>query len=225
MAERPDLFRHNADRNLTWWPEIGVGYYPVPPGDGVYNRAYFERYRELESSQIACRLNYERCALVARHYSGPVVDVGVGAGTFIKTRELLEAPTTYGFDVNPAAVEWLKARKLYMPVRELEGVRAVTFWDSLEHIPDFHAIVNRVTEWVFVALPIFTDASHVLASKHYRRDEHVWYFTADGLTAHFDMLGFEVREANANESAIGREGIMSFAFRRRGAHAEWSYSR
>ena len=41
-----------------------------------------------------------RIRLVARHYSGQVLDVGIGAGQFVTAR-----PDTKGLDVNPAGVE------------------------------------------------------------------------------------------------------------------------
>jgi hypothetical protein len=36
--------------------------------------------------------------------SGKVLDVGIGSGQFVETR-----PDTWGYDVNPEGIAWLKA--------------------------------------------------------------------------------------------------------------------
>jgi hypothetical protein len=54
----------------------------------------------------------------------------------------------------------------------------------------------------------------VLKSKHYRKDEHYWYFSKAGLIIFMDRLGWKLREVSDVETILGREGITSFAFRR-----------
>ena len=71
----------------------------------------------------------------------------------------------------------------------------------LEHIPDFQPLLANVREWVFVSLPIFRDAEHVLRSKHFRPEEHCWYFTRDGLVYAMKMCGF----ALVSESKVETE--------------------
>ena len=94
--------------------------------------------------------------------------------------------------------------------------RAITCWDSLEHIPDPKALVERVEEAVFVSLPVFNDPLAATRSKHYRPGEHIWYWSERGLEKWFNEMGFDLAEKNDDETRIGREGIMSFAFLRRG---------
>lgn len=158
-----------------------------------------------------------RVDFVNRHFGGTVVDVGIGSGAFIDRRNAAgagERPTTFGFDVNPVAVAWLEARSLWLDPYQVQ-VPAVTFWDVLEHIPDFGALLDRVRSWVFVSVPIFTSAQHVLRSKHFRKDEHVWYFTSEGLIRTFDDCSFDLAAMNTIETDLGREDIGTFAFRRR----------
>ena len=38
-----------------------------------------------------------------------------------------------------------------------------------------------VERLVFLCLPLFTGPEHVLRSKHFRPEEHCWYWTRDGL--------------------------------------------
>ncbi|WP_051389632.1 bifunctional 2-polyprenyl-6-hydroxyphenol methylase/3-demethylubiquinol 3-O-methyltransferase UbiG [Bradyrhizobium sp. Ec3.3] len=197
-------------------------------GVAPYDAKYFERYEAMADTAMGRALNWARCDLVRRYTKGAVVDIGIGAGTFIRRRMGFSLLPTYGYDVNPAGIAWLKKYGVYLNPYECESVDAITCWDVLEHIPDFETLVNRVKHFVFVSIPIFRDASHALTSKHFRPDEHCWYFTSYGLKAVFDTLGFDCVEENDKESRLGREDVMSFVFKRRAAderyHPEWTLS-
>lgn len=210
----PALFNQCATRRLTWWPEIGVGYYPVEEGTKPYDSEYFARYQRQADTDIGRKLMDARVYFVARHYPrGPVVDVGIGSGAFIDARDAWGEDLTFGYDVNPNALDWLEMRAAYLNVYR-QRVEVITLWDVLEHIADFPRLLANVTTWAFVSIPIFRDCDHVLRSKHYRKDEHCFYFTADGLIGVMRDLGFECIEQNDMETQLGREDIGSFAFRR-----------
>ena len=95
------------------------------------------------------------------------------------------------------------------------GWPAMTFWDSLEHIPDPEAALKNVGDWAFVSMPIYKDQADCLKSKHFKPGEHIWFFTDWGFIDWMDRQGFEMMERNDIESKLGREGILSYAFRRR----------
>lgn len=198
-----------AGPGLTWLEHRGVGYMPLE-GRPPYDAAYFEKYRGYAATELGRALTQARVDLVWRHWQGPVVDVGIGCGQFVEAH-----PAAVGFDVNPAGVAWLAKRGLYHDPRR-HRYEAATFWDSLEHIANPAEILDNVDEFVFVALPIFADLAHVLRSKHFRPDEHAWYFTATGFVAFMHEHGFECLERNEVETTLGREDVHSFAFRRRG---------
>jgi Methyltransferase domain len=149
-----------------------------------------------------------RVEFVARHYHGFLCDVGIGSGAFIELRG-----QTCGYDVCPAAIEWLKARHLWVDPYHV-SFTAMSLWDVLEHIPEFWRLLRHVEQWLFVSLPIFANAAHVLRSKHFRPDEHCWHFSRDGLVTVMQCLGFELMEETDMETRIGREDIGAFAFRR-----------
>jgi len=90
----------------------------------------------------------------------------------------------------------------------------MTLWDVLEHIPNYQLLLANVREWLFVSLPIFRDAEHVLRSKHFRPTEHCWYFTRDGLVYAMKQCGFELVAESTFETDLGREDIGTFAFQR-----------
>jgi Methyltransferase domain len=200
---------------LTWY-DIGIGWYPVSAGIKPYDRAYFERYHRQANSDIGRALMAARLAFVRRHWWGPgmLADVGIGCGAFIELCNRTKK-TAIGYDVNPAGIEWLKQHRCWFdPYRSGRRISVLTLWDVLEHMPDFSSLLARVDQWVFVSLPIFGDAAHVLHSKHFRPDEHCWYFSRDGLVTVMQWLGFELIEETDMETRIGREDIGAFAFRR-----------
>lgn len=202
-------FDEEIKTGLVWLPELGIGRFPVPV-QRPYDESYFSRYQQLADTPMGRELTTSRIRLVDRYFrGGSVVDVGIGSGQFVEMR-----PQTKGFDVNPAGVQWLKERGLWA---DLYATRhdALTFWDSLEHIdrPDF--AVAQADKWVFVSVPIFCSAEHILRSRHFRRDEHIWYWTHDGLIGWFQQQGFRLAEHNMIESDLGRDGIGSYAFYRK----------
>ena len=179
-----------------------MGWHPRPPMS--YDGSYFQHYRDLDATETGAALTQARVDMVRRHYSGRVLDVGIGGGRFV------EAIDGLGFDVNPEAVEWLKGEGRFAE----PTANALTFWDSLEHIPAPARAVDAAGEWVFVSMPNYSGVSDVLSSKHYKHSEHIRYWTPDGMIRWFHRLGFFCVEVNSAETELGREGLLSFAFRR-----------
>src|SRR5215831_12714731 len=184
-----------SKRCLTWWPQLGIGYYPVDAGLEPYDQDYFNRFNQNARTDIGRALMQARFNFVENHYRGPLIDIGIGSGAFVELRSN-RGRATYGYDVNPAGVEWLENRKLFVDPY-LVRFEAVTLWDVLEHLPDFQPLLDNVNDWVFLSLPIFENAEHVLTSKHLRTAEHYWYFTRHGLIYAMGMCGFAlVSESN-----------------------------
>lgn len=200
-----------GEDGLTWYPERGMGYYPVRGNGSVYDRAYFEKYCQYAQTELGRQLTLARVSLVDRYLPhGPLLDVGIGSGAFVETRG--RGAPTFGFDINPAAIAWLMEKELYRDPME-GAIAGMSFWDSLEHLPEPELTLAH-TEWAFMSLPVFTGPDHVLGSKHFRRDEHLWYFTRDGLIRWMGVQGFRCREHNTMESLLGREDIHTFVFER-----------
>ena len=150
----------------------------------------------------------QRVSFVGQHYRGTLVDVGIGSGAFIEARE-----DTNGFDINPAGVAWLKKKCLWFNPYDC-SFPAASMWDVLEHMSDPRPLLANVEEWLFLAVPLFDDAEHVLRSKHYRKDEHCWYYTRRGLLNLMKELGFKLSSESNMEVYAGREDIGAFAFKR-----------
>lgn len=199
------------DEKLVWNEERKFGYYPVQ--GNPYNEDYFEKYVGYSETPMGVRLTQARMDLVERFIgNGPVVDIGIGCGQFITARRF--PFMTRGYDVNPAAIRWLLDRGLWADPYFQDPENATCF-DSLEHMSRPDQFIERVKGHLFVSIPIFRDREHVLSSKHFRTDEHYYYFTSDGLILYFHRLGFDLLEENRMEVALGREGIGTFVFKRR----------
>lgn len=203
---------------LIWSQQDGVGFLEVQNA-GVYDEAYFQRYRAMSQTPMAIALNGFRADLVRRHgfrmHAISLLDVGIGDGAFLRTLEADPWIRRFGADVNPAGISYLEEHGQLGSLEETYDV--VTFWDSLEHIRDPRWALRAAAKVAIVSIPIFNDVAHVLASRHYRPDEHYWYFTRAGFCAFADREGFDVVDVLATETALGRDGIETFVLNRRPA--------
>ncbi|EFE08611.1 methyltransferase domain-containing protein [Citrobacter youngae] len=199
-------FTETLNQGLVWLPELGIGHYPVPQDCRPYDDSYFSNYQSLADTVIGKKLTQARIDMIARHYTGSVVDVGIGSGIFVESR----AHTT-GYDVNPKGIEWLRQRDLWSDLYQ-HTYPALSFWDSLEHIDRPDIAVAQSQRWVFVSIPVFRNGEHVLRSKHFKPAEHIWYWSHEGVISWFLEQGFALAEYNDIESQHGREGIHSYAF-------------
>jgi hypothetical protein len=199
-----------AARQLQWRNGIGLLEVSVNGQPPVYDEGYWEKYERYAQTELGKQILAHRLALVEKYASdGMVTDIGIGCGAFIEAR----GGQTYGYDVNPQGIKWLWERARWLnPTRVL--TYAVTFWDSLEHMRDPGQILQNVTDWVILSIPIFRDRDHCEHSKHFRPDEHCWYFTVDGLDQFMAARGFRQVHHDTVETDLGREDIHSFVYRR-----------
>lgn len=200
------------DDDLMLCREHGVAYQKdITPSRIVkYDRSYFEHYKALESGEIAEKINAGRIAVVNKYVgNAPVLDTGIGSGQFIMRRQ-----GTFGRDVNPVATEWLK--KHDKEAGDITSYRAFTFWDVIEHVPDIDIYFRRIPSgsFLFTCLPIFKDLNRIRESKHYKPDEHLYYWTRAGFVEWMSLYGFELLEEQDFETAAGRDSIKTFVFSR-----------
>lgn len=191
---------------FLWSEELGRGWHTRPAMR--YEGQYFAHYQKLDNTQMGALLTRARLDLVGKYWSpNDTVDIGIGGGRYV------QESGGCGYDVCDDAVEWLKkCRSYFDPYRGYAD--AITCWDSLEHIPDPALLLKNVGKWLFVSLPICESRDEWAKSKHFKPGEHVHYFTQQGFLRWCAEQGFECVEMNRVESDLGREGIMSFAFKR-----------
>lgn len=202
ISEYP--FTPDKDLHIT---PYGVAYQSDMTQLVSYDRDYFNKCRGYEGKEIALAINAGRIDFVNKYHNGMVLDVGIGSGEFIKTRG-----RCHGYDINNEAIDWLKKNDLYSDT--FEAYKAFTFWDVIEHIPNPSIYFDRIPEdsYLFVSLPIFEDLENIRESKHYRPNEHLYYWTDMGFTGWMWRHGFTLMEVSNFETRAGREDILSFAF-------------
>lgn len=208
------VFDSGLDRGLVWQPELGMGFYPVREADEPYRnggaQAYWDKYAGYAETELGRALTALRVRWVDRWHGGELVDVGIGCGAFVTAR----GRDTWGYDISPVAERWLRDRGLWRSPAEPGVVSAVSLWDVLEHLPDPAGLLMHVAAWAFVSVPLFEGPEHALRSRHFRPDEHRWYWTRAGLTGWMWRQGFELVDDSSFETTLGREDIGTFAFRR-----------
>jgi hypothetical protein len=186
--------------------------YQALPGYIEYDKEYWEKYIVYETNDICKKLNDFRCSITEK-YCTNVLDVGIGSGIFLKNLNINKK----GFDVNKHAVEWLKDNNLYHnPYEEENDFDGFCFWDVLEHFENPNDILCKIPKnsYVITSLPIFNDITKVHLSKHYRPNEHLCYFTSDGLINFFSELLFDCVEIRSDEIKIGRQDVLAFVFKK-----------
>jgi len=175
-----------------------------------YDDEYVEYYEDCKGSDIAIEINDGRVELVDSYTEELVLDVGIGSGEFIESRSY----TTYGYDVNPKAIKWLRNKGIF--TEDFESFSAFTFWDVIEHIPDPGVIFSRIKtdSYLFTSIPLFKDITRVKESKHYKPGEHLYYWTREGFIYWMNQHGFLCLHSADFEIEAGREEIYSFVFKK-----------
>lgn len=198
---------------LVWLPEYEIGYYPVKDTQAPYDKAYFDKYVKYDEASHA--INEARLDLTKQftHTGDVIIDIGIGCGAFVRDMQDDPHVSTYGFDINPAGVDWLNQQKRFLDASRAQ-VDVMTFFDSLEHIKEPDKILSNIMRTAIVAAPIYTDVKHLLRSKHFRKDEHCWYFTWVGTINFMKAHGFDFVYSDKREEKCGREDITSFVFSR-----------
>jgi SAM-dependent methyltransferase len=219
---QPESLGTVVDGDITFSEELGIAVQTdlhsavaVP-----YDLDYFQKYQRYENSPIARAINRGRIKLVQKYCGqSAIIDIGIGSGEFLRVNDQTRgAHAAYGFDVNPYAVELLNEENRfinpYLGIPEVFG--GMTCWDSLEHLrnPDVLVKCLHPGQHLFLSLPIFFDLRRIRESKHYRPNEHFYYFTERGLVRWLREFGFELLERSTFEIVAGREDIYSYAFQR-----------
>jgi len=200
------------DNLLTWDEEKRLGYYPVK--DTWYNDLYYDASVKNSQSPIAKALNEFRARIINKYVEGKILDFGTGCGALLNYRKNI-----IGYDICPKSIEMLKSRGLfydfYRNDLDKEKIKGISFFDVLEHIRDPKTILNQINgQHVIVSIPIFRDKNHALTSKHFKINEHFWYFTDHSFVDLMESCGFHLLERTNEETKIGREDIYTYVFKR-----------
>lgn len=198
-------------QSLIWNKDLGIGVLPsIKTDDEVYSQSYWDNYRKLIDTEIGKNLTQARIDIADKFKIVPnrLVDIGIGNGQFCDTFGCR------GYDVNKVAVDYLKKTKKYTDIYQDEFVwEWFSFWDVIEHVYDADELLKR-TNNIILSTPIYLNMEECLASKHFKINEHVLYFTVSGMIHYMSMYGFKCKYYSTVETKCGRESIGSFVFTR-----------
>jgi hypothetical protein len=204
--------RIELDHDLYYCPENNVVFQKDLSLSVEYGQAYFEKYMNFRGSKIANQINEARIDLVSKFNCSCLLDVGIGSGEFITKTPI----KTYGYDVNKFGQEWLKKRKIFIDpyINIPPEVNGITCWDVIEHMQYPTNFLDLISPncYLFIAIPIINNLHFVRKSRHFRPNEHYYYFTKQGLISYLCDVGFNFLTHNELEIQAGREQIESFVF-------------
>ena len=202
----------SGELSLGQCPSCGHVFQDPPTILAKYDHSYLTKYQSYSNDMSYLRAGFVK----AFHGSGLLLDFGCGDGRFVKVaRECRFDAYGYdihGCDVGVRMVTWDEIPNLDWGV--------VTFFDSIEHVPDLHQVVRAVDSAKIVVVstpcpPVGFPANR--AWKHYKPGEHLHYFSRGSLArlfAGWDEICHENVE-DAVRKADGREwNIRTSVFRR-----------
>jgi hypothetical protein len=214
------IAKYNFEKRgeLNYCLENGIAYQANMDKSVPYGKQYFEKYLNYETAPIGKNLNKARLgAVYAWAKDLKIIDVGIGCGSFIK-KAMEKELKIWGFDINPYSINWLKNLALYDdPAKPQNEYFCYTYWDSLEHIPNPQNILSKILlgAYVFISIPIFKNLEKITYSKHYRPNEHYYYFTTSGLIQWLNNYDLQLIKIYDFEERAGRQGIGTFLFEKR----------
>lgn len=178
----------------------------------IYDKGYQDKYHVYEDTPLGHAINKVRWEFVGRHIPehASLLDWGCAVGAFHGSSK--NGYVCCGYDINPNSPFCVK------PDRKFD---VLTFWDSLEHTPDFYEVIRFYEpKHVFVSTPnLEVVRGDIHAWKHYRPYEHIFYFDRYSLEFIFDSLGYALVETNFEEGVLRDpscpEAILSAAFVKR----------
>lgn len=171
---------------------------------------HYEQFEEAPATELLYKIRHKLCSDYAA--GNDILDFGVGNGAFIKRKP--DEVRVFGYDVDAQAVAWLLEEKLWFDPYILKAPGVVTFWDCLEHLPNLDEVLSLCPNFVICSLPVFEGREKVLGSKHFKPNEHIWYFSVEGFKEFMHERGFVCMMAKDLEGLAGREEIFSFVFKR-----------
>ena len=159
-----------------------------------YDSDYAHQYdRVPHQAMSALRWNFIQSALNLP-VGSKVLDIGYANGAFLKHARS-NGMSIYGID--------LHTEDFGIPVVDFDTpieYDLVTFFDSLEHFPDFSPLLKLRVSNVVVSLPLTPDflLEDARAWRHFKPGEHLHYFSPASLDRFMRNLGFPVRLAHGH---------------------------
>lgn len=182
-----------ADLNLAQCKKCGFIWQMVQDGTVLYDEQYFRKYLNYPVTEIAKLRVNEIKKFIAPH-TGAVIEIGYGTGNFLMEMKRY-GYKPYGVEINRYA--WLHTREIQEIPRlgPWPESDCVAFFDSLEHSQEILTYLHlafKSSPLVCISVPDTGNRNLVDFHKwrHYRPDEHFWYFNEKTLTKLLSSFNF-----------------------------------
>jgi len=174
-----------------------------------------------EKCREMSRLRYKTLVESAGFKPHTILDVGYGNGSFLDECHA-NGCKTYGYDISTYPVS--PEHSIIQSEKVLASLQfdAITFFDSLEHIPQHLEFLTKLkAKCIMVSVPWYhpeLGEAWFSSWKHRRPDEHLHHFSRSGLIKMFDSIGFKCLETTDIEDQIrgeyspGVENILTATF-------------
>jgi hypothetical protein len=170
----------------------------------MYNLEYY--YKMLRNNSSTAELiSSIRWKFIEQTHPRTVLDYGAGVGFFAAFKpDGIEVDT---FDIGPFPQSGIKHNHYTV----------VTFWDVLEHMPNFHEVrmYFTITDYVAFSVPLLTPEIDLKTWRHFKPEEHLKLFTEEQLDALFNYYGF-TKVKSAYVECPPRKDVKSFLYKRNG---------
>lgn len=215
MDQLIERFPFVADDDLNICEGHGVAYQRDMSIAQTYDNNYMDKFAAYDRG-IEQSVNQARCNFVMKYLpeGSDILDYGAGACGFIYALQAHHFKVK-GFDVIPQAVSILQMQSLYS--EDIGLPYGVCFWDVLEHLKDPSEPLRKLRPgaMAFISIPVFPNLFMVRSSKHYRPNEHLYYWRPDGFIGYVKSLGFNFIETSPHEIHAGRDDVLAFAFQKK----------
>lgn len=223
--------------DLWGCPDCGTGFLHPRPSAADLARVYDADYYGQGEGKfvgwvewVVHLLRRQRAALVHRLApAGAVLDVGCGRGLMLARLAALGREVA-GVELDTEAARRTQANAGVLPARslaELSGRRfaAVTFWHSLEHLPEPGGDLARAVDLLvpggllLVAVPNFASIAARQEGIHWLHldlPRHLCHFTAQGLRRQGDVLGLELLREDQHSLEFNPIDTLCHLYRRLG---------
>lgn len=169
----------------------------------IYDLEYVQKRYDSIPEQVA-RMSFLRAGFIIGALGfvpRVVLDIGYGNGNFLDTMRLYGCDC-FGYDISGYPLNH-GSKEIQWNDLKIKQFDIITFWDSLEHMPDLDFLAALRTAFIAVTVPWMPFNNGDFASwKHRRPGEHLWHFTPLTLAAMMKHYGYKEKLSQSVEDAI-----------------------
>ena len=158
-----------------------------------------------------------------------IIDIGCGSAlvlTMLKRSfrtARIKGVKLYGYEEIAKIKYRLIAENMYYDIyKGLEDdyypFRIITMFDVLEHMKMPDIVLNKIEprSKLICTIPVVEkmELDCIRSNKHYRPNEHYWYWTTSGFIHWMWLRGFHLWDDMDHEKRLGRESVHTFVFER-----------